>query len=73
MGNQQTRQEKIEWFGRVFEVAKAKNKILDRRLVLSMFALECRSTMRTGLEILNMFDDLGKIKLGTDGIVVIKK
>lgn len=72
MGTDKTRQRKIEWFERIFAVAKENDKVLDKKLTLAMFALECFSTKQTGMQILEMFDQLGKIRLGIDGIVVVK-
>ena len=70
MGTDQTRRKKIEWMCQVLDTAFEQEKKLSKKLLLAMFSVECGSTRKTGQEILRDFEDLGKIFVSDDEIVV---
>lgn len=73
MGSEETRQRKIEWMNMVLDVGFDKDQCLDKKKLLAEFCLQCRSSRRTGLELLKIFEDKGKIRIDGDDIVITEK
>lgn len=68
MGTSTTRRDKVEWMREtinIFFLKKPKGWINKNKL-LAEFAFQNLSTKRTGLEILNMLEDSGFIKIDGD-------
>ena len=73
MGTRKTRQEKIEWIATVLDLGYDKDMLLSRKKLMAEFCLQCASTRSTCLEILQNFEDIGKIRIEGDDIVVSGK
>ena len=72
MGTDATRKKKIAWINERLEAAFNKNEKLNKSKFLALFAMQCFSTKKTGIEILNLFEELGKITIEGNEITVHK-
>jgi len=70
MGTDKTRRTKQEWFQNAFNEAKKQDLVLSKQRLLPLFALQCFSTLRTGLELLQIYEQAGVIEVHGDEIIV---
>ena len=69
-GTEKSRRQKQEWFSAAFKQAKEEGRLLSKKKLLALFALNNFSTEWTGETILNSFRAAGMIEVIGDEIEV---
>jgi len=72
MGTKETRERNQNWFLFKFREARKHGRYMEKKRIIAQFCLEMFASVRTAMELLNLFQTLGRIKLHRDRIEVLK-